>query len=73
MMAMAFPLAILSNLVRLLCIIVAAEIGGQSAGNAVHDGGPLGIWSLLPYIPAIAGVMWLGNFLEKRKIGTAEK
>lgn len=59
----AVPLAIISNVMRLLMIIFAAEISGQHAGNVVHEN-----WfiSLLPYIPAIFGVLWLGHLLRKR-------
>ena len=45
LMALAFPLAVLGNLARMLFIIMAAEIGGQEAGNYVHEGG---IFSLVP-------------------------
>jgi exosortase len=60
----AFPLAIAANVIRLMTIIVAAETFGQSAGSYVHES-----WwiSLLPYIPAILGVLWLGRWLEGRK------
>ncbi|HEY1718797.1 MAG TPA: exosortase/archaeosortase family protein [Verrucomicrobiae bacterium] len=66
LMALALPLSVLGNLVRMLCIIIAAEIGGQSAGNYVHEGGPLGIISLLPYVPAIFGLLLAGRWLEKK-------
>jgi exosortase len=66
LMAMSVPLAVLANLVRMLCIIMAAEYGGQSAGNYVHEGGPLGIISLLPYVPAILGLLLAGRWLEKK-------
>jgi exosortase len=72
LMALAFPLSVLGNLFRMLCIIVAAEMGGQSAGNYVHEGGPLGIISLLPYIPAILGLLLAGRWLEK-KFNSEEK
>jgi exosortase len=64
LIASAIPLAVLGNLVRMLTIIIAAEIGGQSWGNAVHEGGPLGIYSLLPYIPAFGGLLLLGRWLR---------
>ncbi len=67
LMATAFPFAVLGNLVRLLLIIVAAALGGQKAGDYVHEGGPLGIISLLPYVPAILGLLWLGSFLKEKK------
>ena len=72
LMALAFPLSVLGNLFRMLCIIVAAEMGGQSAGNYVHEGGPLGIISLLPYIPAILGLLLIGRWMEK-KFNSEEK
>ena len=39
-MALAVPFAVLGNMLRLLAIIVAAEMGGQQWGNYVHEGGP---------------------------------
>src|SRR2546426_1780463 len=58
--ASAFPLAVIGNVVRLLTIIVAAETFGQSAGNYVHEN----FWfSLLPYVPAMVGLMTLGHWL----------
>ncbi len=67
MMAAAFPLAVIGNLLRMLCIIIAAQIGGQKWGDYVHEGGPMGLISLLPYIPAIFGVMLLGQSLAEKK------
>ena len=67
LMATALPFAVLGNMVRLLCIIVAAEIGGQHAGDYVHGGGPLGLISLLPYIPGIFGLLFLGRWMENRE------
>ena len=66
LMAMALPFAVLGNLVRLLCIILAAEMGGQEWGNYVHEGGPGGVFSLLPYIPGIIGLIWVGRGMENR-------
>ena len=62
----AIPLAVLGNLVRMMAIIIAAEIGGQNWGNTVHEGGPLGIYSLLPYLPAFGGLLLLGHSLRDR-------
>jgi len=64
LMALAFPLAVLGNLLRMLVIIVAAAFGGQSAGNYVHVST---IFSLLPYLPAFAGLFLAGWWLEKRE------
>jgi exosortase/archaeosortase family protein len=65
LMALAVPLAVLGNFLRLLAIIVAAASGGQDWGNYVHEGGPFGVISLLPYIPAIAGMLFIGRWMEK--------
>jgi exosortase len=65
MIASAFPLAVIGNVTRLMTIILAAEYGGQSAGDKVHDGGPFGVWSLLPYIPAIVGLVYLERLLNR--------
>jgi exosortase len=63
LLASAFPLAVLGNLLRMLTIIIAAEIGGQEWGAYVHDGGPAGLFSLLPYVPAFIGLLWLERYL----------
>lgn len=73
MMAMAAPFAVLGNLVRMLFIIIAAQIGGQSWGDYVHEGGPMGIFSLLPYVPAILGVLFLGKYLGSKESTQAVK
>ena len=65
LMALALPFSVLGNLARMLLIIVAAEIGGQSWGNYVHEGGPLGIISLVPYLPAMVGLLLVGRWLER--------
>ena len=67
LVALAVPFSVLGNMLRLLVIIVAAEMGGQKWGDYVHEGGPLGIISLLPYIPGIIGLLWIGRVLEKRE------
>jgi len=75
LMALAFPFAVLGNLVRMLVIIIAAALGGQSWGNYVHEGCPIhlpliggevAIANLLPYVPAIIGLLWIGRWMEKR-------
>ena len=67
LIASAFPLAVLGNWLRMMAIIIAAEFGGQEWGNYVHDGGPGGIFSLLPYVPAFAGLIILANWLRDSK------
>ena len=68
LMALALPFSVLGNLARMMCIIVAAELGGQEAGNYVHEGGPLGIISLVPYLPAMVGLFLAGRWLENREL-----
>jgi exosortase len=63
LMALALPLSVLGNFTRLMCIVVAAEMGGQSAGNFVHENS---FFSLVPYVPAIAGLLLVGRWLEKK-------
>jgi len=60
----AFPLAVLGNTLRMLLILIAAEIGGQEWGNKIHEGYPLGIPSLLPYFLAFIGLLFLGRWLQ---------
>jgi exosortase len=67
LMALALPFAVLGNMLRLLAIIIAAEMGGQEWGNYVHEGGPFGIISLLPYVPGIVGLLCVGRWLEGRE------
>jgi exosortase len=62
MIAASLPLAVLGNAVRLSIIVAAGVIRGQSAGEFVHDNGLI---NMLPYIPAILGVMLIGRYLEK--------
>jgi exosortase len=68
LIASAVPLAVLGNVLRMLTIVVAAEIGGQQAGNYVHEGGPFGLISLLPYAGAFAGMLLLGYFLREKPV-----
>lgn len=62
LMALAFPFAVLGNLARMLFIIMAAELGGQQAGNYIHESS---LFSLVPYIPAMVGLLVIGRLLEK--------
>lgn len=63
--ASTVPLAVFGNVFRMMTIVFAAEAFGQEWGNYVHYGGPFGILSLLPYVPAIAGLMLLGYLLSE--------
>jgi exosortase len=62
LISMAFPLAVLGNLLRMMCIVIAAEIGGKSWGDFVHENP---IISLVPYVPVILGLFYVGGWLEK--------
>ena len=57
----AIPLAVLGTTFRMMVIVLAAEFWGQGAGNRAHESS---FWSMLPYIPAIFGLMFLGRWLE---------
>jgi exosortase len=63
----AFPLAILSNVVRLCFTIAVAEVGGQAAGKAVEtDAG------FVTFAVAIAGIYFLGRWLERSEMPEPE-
>jgi exosortase len=64
LVALAVPLAVAGNVLRLLIIIIAAEIGGQAAGTSVHNNTLI---SLLPYVPAVLTLFWLGELLRKKE------
>ena len=63
MVVLAVPFAVLGNFLRLMCIIIAAELGGQEWGGYVHENW---LFSLLPYLPAFIGVFWVGSWMERR-------
>jgi len=80
MILAAIPFAVLGNYLRLLLIIIAAELGGQEWGSYVHEGCPIhlpfnlpligneiAVVNLLPYVPAFVGVFWVGEWLRKRE------
>ena len=59
-----FPLAVVANVFRLTLIVLAAEAFGQKAGDYVHQSP----WfSLAPYVPAIGGILLLGNWVREGK------
>jgi exosortase len=66
--ASAFPLAVAANVLRLLSIIIASEVFSPAAGQFVHQNSWI---SLLPYVPAIVGMLVIGHWLrEARKAPT---
>jgi exosortase len=62
LISLAVPFSVLGNLMRMLCIILAAEVAGKKWGDIVHENW---IISLVPYIPVIVGMLALGGWLEK--------
>ena len=64
LVALAAPLAVAGNVLRLLMVVLVAKGWGQAAGMSVHDNT---ITSLLPYLPAVLALFWLGDLLEKKK------
>ena len=64
MVGSAVPLAIIGNVLRLLALIIISDAFGQKKGEYFHDST---FFSLLPYIPAIAGIMLIGNFLREKQ------
>jgi exosortase len=57
----AIPLAVAGNVARLLCIVLAAELLGKEYGDWVHEST---LFSMLPYLPVISGLIWLSGKLE---------
>jgi exosortase len=72
MIALAFPLAIAGNVIRITAVIVAAEAFGQNAGAKVHDGA-----GFITFAVAIVCVMLISYGLRENKgvsrLTTAEK
>jgi exosortase len=64
LIALAAPLAVAGNVLRLLTIIIVSQLWGKAAGESVHHSMFFG---LLPYVPAVLTLFWLGERLEKKK------
>lgn len=62
LIASALPLAVIGNVFRMMAIVLAAEWFGQKTGAQVHEST---FWSLLPYVPAILGLIFLGRWIEE--------
>jgi len=73
MVIAAVPLAVMGNVLRLVAIIVADKAFGREAGLKVHEGGPLSIYSLLPYVPAFAGLFVLEWWLREKPLPLKRK
>ncbi len=62
MFALAVPLALLGNIVRIYLVLMVANASGQDAGTAFHDGL---IGKLLPFAVAFCVLLALGRLIEK--------
>jgi exosortase len=69
LIALAVPLAVAGNVLRLLVVMVASKWVSRGFGMWLHDNA---ITSLLPYVPAVLVLLWLGNLLERKKNPPAE-
>ena len=66
MMVIAFPLALVGNVIRIVGVIVTAEAFGPEAGMKFHDGA-----GFVTFLLAIVVVMGLGWWLREEKAGPA--
>jgi exosortase len=62
MVAMALPLAVLGNVLRLVIVVLVADVWGQEAGQRVETN--LGF---LTFAVALGFSLWLGHFLREDK------
>lgn len=63
LIALAAPLAIAGNVLRLLLVVIVSKLVSKDAGLWVHNNA---ITSLLPYVPAVLILLWLGSLLERK-------
>jgi exosortase len=70
MISAALPLAVLGNMMRLLAIVVVADVFGSRAGDYVHENA---LFSMLPYVPAILGIILIARWLGRGSARTAQK
>ncbi len=62
MLALCAPLALLGNIVRMMAIIVAAQIGGQKWGDIAHEVMGVGV-----FVIVLGGVLLAADFIERRR------
>jgi exosortase/archaeosortase family protein len=60
MVAVAVPLAVLGNVIRITGVIIAAEAFGQDVGTKVHDGA-----GFVTFAVAIVCVMLLSHWMKE--------
>lgn len=64
--SLALPLALLGNVLRLVCIIVGAEAFGREAGEFVHN------WfGFATFLLALVVMFLVGNWLREPAVGSA--
>ncbi|HEY5228377.1 MAG TPA: exosortase/archaeosortase family protein [Opitutaceae bacterium] len=59
--ALSLPLVFASNVVRIVSIIVAAKVGGQAAGDRVHD-----VMGYAVFIIVMGGVLAAADFISRK-------
>lgn len=69
LLAAAFPLAVVGNAIRLLAIVLAADLFGKEWGDYIHEST---LFSLMPYVPVILGLVFLGRWLDPQRKPTAK-
>lgn len=62
--ALAIPLALLGNILRIYLVLMVANASGQEAGSAFHDGW---IGKLVPFTLAFLVLLGLGRLIEWRQ------
>lgn len=60
----AIPLAIAGNVVRLICVIIVAELFGENAGKAIEQN-----MGIITFAVALTGLFMIGRSLERRMAG----
>jgi exosortase/archaeosortase family protein len=70
MIVAALPLAVIGNTFRLLVVLFIAAHWGKERGEWAHDNTYI---SLLPYVPAILGVVYLARWLEPKSSAPASE
>lgn len=60
LLGLCFPLTYLGNVVRIVAVIVAAQIGGQAWGERMHDGMGFGV-----FVIVLGGVLVAAKLLQR--------
>ncbi|HZZ21055.1 MAG TPA: exosortase/archaeosortase family protein, partial [Opitutaceae bacterium] len=68
MFAVAFPLIYVANVVRIVSIVVAAQLGGQSLGDKVHE-----VMGFVVFVMVLGGVYFVAEWAARAKPGWARE